>query len=162
MNQYTKLDTLITFPCVSSAPIKMEIEPVINQVEDSVNITWLPPSNNSGINETILYDIQCFTCTKSVCNKSCTDLVYNPSRYNLTQTSVRVSGLVGGETYQFRIFPKNSLNIVIPRCKWEFIASKPFTFQSRGRSFIIQLFLRILFLYIINYIKYNDQKFRTF
>ena len=118
----------------------METEPVINQVEDSsnsVNITWLPPSNNSGINETIFYDIQCFTCVKSVCNKSCTDLLYTPSRYNITQTSVRVSGLVDGETYQFRIFPKNSLNSAIPRRKWEFTANKlPFIFQPRGSTFI--------------------------
>ena len=120
----------------------MEIEPVINQDKDSsnsINITWFPPSNNSGINETIFYDIQCFTCDKSVCNKSCTVLVYTPSRYNLTKTSVRVSGLVGSETYQFRIFPKNSLNNAIPRRKWEFIANKPFTFQSEG-SIFIQLF----------------------
>ena len=119
---------------------------MINQVEDSsnsVNITWLPPSNNSGINETTFYDIQCFTCVKSVCNKSCTDLLYTPSRNNITQTSVRVSGLVDGETYQFRIFPKNSLNSAIPRRKWEFTANIPFTFQPRGSTFIQRILTNV-------------------
>lgn len=119
----------------------MENEPVINQVDgNSISITWLPPSNNGGINETIFYAIECFICNESVCNKSCTDILYIPSRYNLTKTSVRVSGLVGGETYQFRIFPKNSLNTFIPRSKWEFTTSKPFIFQPRG-SICIQVFL---------------------
>ena len=143
MNQYTKL---ITFPCVSSAPINMEIEPVINQVEDSsnsINITWLSPSNNNGIKETIFYEIQCFICVKSVCNKSCTDLLYTPSRHNLTKTSVRASGLVDGGTYQFRIYPKNSLNSAIPRRKWQFATSKPYTFLTGGNTLISILVFKL-------------------
>ena len=113
---------------------------MINQVKDSknsINITWLPPLNNSGINETIFYVIQCLICAvKSVCKKSCTDLQYAPSRKNITQTSVLVSNLVGGKMYEFRIFPKNSLNSAIPRSEWKYIA-KRFTLEQRG-SILIQ------------------------
>ena len=111
--------------------------PIVKQVEgssDSVNITWLPPANNNRFDEVILYDIQCNICVESVCNKSCTDLSYDPSQYNITRTWVRVSGLVNNDQiYQFRIFPKNSLNRVVPRDRWTFAASKPFSFP-RGNS----------------------------
>ena len=116
---------------------------MINQVKDSknsINITWLPPSNNSGINETIFYDIQCLICAvESVCNKSCTDLQYAPSRNNITQTSVLVYNLVGGQMYEFRIFPKNSLNRAIPRSEWKYIA-KRFTLEQRGSIFNSTIF----------------------
>ncbi len=117
------------------ALLKIENKPIVKQVEgssNSVNITWLSPANNSGFHEVILYDIQCNICVESVCNKSCTDLLYDPSQYNVTRTWVRVSGLVDGPTYQFRVFPKNSLNRVVPRERWTFAERKLFSFLSRG------------------------------
>ncbi len=119
------------------ALLKVENKPIVKQVEgssNSVNITWLPPVNNSGFDDVILYEIQCNTCLEFVCNKSCTDLLYTPSQSNITRTWVRVFGLVNGQTYQFRIFPKNSLNRIVPRDSWTFAESKPFLFLSRGNS----------------------------
>ncbi|CAB4026082.1 ephrin type-B receptor 1 isoform X4, partial [Paramuricea clavata] len=119
-------------PCY--APIKIESKPTFHNVSDvnSVNITWSPPVNKSGIpNEVIFYDILCYICIESVCNKSCEDLTYIPNQYNVTRTSVRVSGLVSGQSYKFRIFPKNKLNYRIPKEDWNFIESEPYTFQSK-------------------------------
>ncbi len=119
------------------ALLKFENKPIVRHVEgssNSANITWLPPANNSGFDEVILYDIQCNICVESVCSKNCADLLYTPGRYNITRTWVRVSGLVNGQTYQFRVFPKNSLNRVLPRERWTFAESKLFSFLSRGNS----------------------------
>ena len=107
---------------------------------NSVNITWLPPVNNSDINGAIVYDIQCYICVDvdfKSCKKSCKDLSYSPSQYDVTKTSVRVSGLVHGQTYQFKIFPKNSLNKVIPKEQWKFVKSDPYPFKSEGNIFCL-------------------------
>ncbi|XP_028394326.1 ephrin type-B receptor 2-like [Dendronephthya gigantea] len=119
------------------APIKLDEEPIVKVINDRsnrVNITWVPPVNNSGVIETVFYDIFCFVCNKTICNKSCAELTYTPKQYNLTETHTVVSGLVEGMTYEFRIYPKNSLNKVIPRDKWTFVASKPFPFESTVES----------------------------
>ena len=119
------------------ALLKFENKPIVRHVEgssNSANITWLPPANNSGFDEVILYEIQCNICVESVCNKSCTDLSYDPSQYNITRTWVRVSALANGQTFQFRTFPKNSLNKILSRDRWTFTATNPFLFLSRGNS----------------------------
>ncbi len=126
-----------------SAPIQIKNPPMVKPVEgssNSVNITWLPPVNNSDINGAIVYDIQCYICVDGEakrCSKSCKDLSYSPSQYNVTKTCVRVSGLVHGQTYQFKIFPKNSLNKVIPKEQWKFVKSDPYPFKSEGNIFCL-------------------------
>ena len=123
-----------------SAPIKLDNKPKVEQANDgsnSVNLTWLPPVNNSGLKETIFYDIFCYVCNQSNCNKSCADVTYNPKQYNLTGTHAVVSGLVHGQTYEFRIYPKNSLNKVVPRDEWNFTATKPFIFERKGETIIL-------------------------
>jgi hypothetical protein len=126
-----------------SAPVKIPEKPVVSRIEgskDSVNITWLPPINNSGIDETVVYDIVCNICAEVACNKSCgdvcskpcADLSYSPSQHNVTETRIRVSGLVNKRSYQFKIVAKNSLNTVVPRKKWKFVSSDPYEFSSKG------------------------------
>ena len=97
----------------------------MQQVEGSndMMMTWDPPSNN-GMNETTFYDIECTICVELVCTQnSCTARCACPFRqYNLTKTSVRVTGLPGGKTFGCGFFSKNSLNSVIPRSDWECIS----------------------------------------
>jgi hypothetical protein len=134
-----------------SALIKIESKPTVDKQlndDNSVNITWSPPVNKSGIrNEVIVYDILCYICIESVC-KSCEDLTYIPNQYNVTRTSVRVSGLVPGQSYKFRIFPKNNLNYRIQKKDWNFIESEPYTFQSKGNILFV-----VLFMYYFTHIK---------
>ena len=121
----------------------MDSEPLMKQVQNSndILIYWLPPSNNNGMNETIFYDIECMICVESICNKTCTDILFTPSQYNLTQTSVRVSGLVVGDTCQFRIFPKDSLNSVMPRSAWTYISTKVFNVTTGGTASFLSFIL---------------------
>ena len=102
----------IIFLCVL-APLKLEHKPKRYQIDEkSLNITWDEPKINNGINETVVYDIQCFVCDgESHCNRTrCKDLKYDPAGpYNITKTYVRVSGVDVGSTYVFRIYPKYSL-----------------------------------------------------
>ena len=145
-----------------SAPIKIESKPTVDKQlndDNSVNITWSPPVNKSGIpNEVIFYDILCYTCIDSVCNKSCEDLTYIPNQYNVTRTSVRVSGLVPGQSYKFRIFPKNNLNYRIPKEDWNFIESEPYTFQSTGNNLFFCCVIFVLFLPIKVNVKWYDYR----
>ena len=117
-----------------SAPIKILVKPEVKEIKgsrNSVNITWLPPLNNS-INESVVYEIKCNSCATNVGNKPCARLSYHPSQVNVTKTYVRVSNLIYDQCYQFGIVAKNSLNRLVSKDKWDFVSSDPYAFQSKG------------------------------
>ena len=129
-----------------SAPIKIPVKPEVKEIKggrNSVNITWLPPVNNS-INETIVYEIKCNICDTDVADKQCAGLSYNPSQVNVTKTYVRVSNLIYGQCYQFGIVATNSLNRVISKDKWDFASRVQYTFQPKGnRSITYTILMKV-------------------
>ena len=123
-----------------SGLLKMHGKPKVKPAttnKEILNIIWLKPNHNDLPNETVNYDIRCYVCdSNSVCNKSCTGVKFEPGQSNITKTYVLVSGLKDDETYQFKVFPKNSLNNIVAQDKWNSSASELYTFQPKGNIFL--------------------------
>ena len=113
--------------------VKMDKKPKVENTSDgSVNITWNKPKSNGELNETIMYDVECYFCGENLCNKLCIGKRYSPSQYNLTGTSVVISDLYNG-LYIVRVYPKNSLNELVRKEKWNFTTTKQFAIHFAGK-----------------------------
>ena len=113
----------------------MDKKPKVEDTSDgSVNITWNKPNSNGGLNETIMYDVECYFCEENLCNKLCIGKIYSPSQYNLTGTSVVISDLYNG-LYIVRVYPKNSLNELVRKEKWNFTTTKQFAIHLAGKTY---------------------------
>jgi hypothetical protein len=112
---------LITIePFIFIALLTLEGNSVV--ITFSVTLAWSEPKKiNDSLDEEIFYDVECFSCNQKTCNKSCTNERYHPGMQDLNQTSVVVSNLKPLECYMFRIYPRNSLNNVVPKEKWNFL-----------------------------------------
>ena len=98
-----------------SAPLKIKGGAKTDFVKSgSVNISWNVPVSN-GLNEPTWYDVECYICENvSLCERNCNP----PGSNNLTQTYFVFSNVEAGQTYLFKIYPKNSLNDKIDKSRW--------------------------------------------
>ena len=99
----------------------------------NITITWTKPKKDTGLHETVRYDVECYSCEKSVCNRPCFGAKYDPRKHNLTRTSVVVSNLKPGFKYVFRVYPKNSVNEQVVKEKWNFRAMEYFVVKTIGK-----------------------------
>ena len=130
---------------ISALPV-LSKKPSTTRIAYGVIITWTSPNNS--LNETALYNVECFLCyEKSNCNTSCYDKnicsnitcnnqsscsttpcineIYHPRAKKLTQTRVTVSNLTVGERYIFRVYPINSLNDQVSEDEWSYNETYP-------------------------------------
>ncbi|XP_028393591.1 proto-oncogene tyrosine-protein kinase receptor Ret-like [Dendronephthya gigantea] len=89
-------------------------------------ITWTNKTkariSDDILREIILYDVRCYKCNQSICNKtSCMNETYEPGQNNLIETKVIVSNLTIGGKYVFRVYAKNSLNDNVPQKEWKYV-----------------------------------------
>ena len=115
MLRYIIIKSLLFF--AFSAPLIPVGQP---RIEKSMIISWEAASRNNSLDEEILYDVECFSCEKMKCNTSCREEQYDPGQNDLNQTTIVVSNLDSFGCYIFRIYPRNTLNNVIPKEKWKF------------------------------------------
>ena len=99
----------------------------------NITITWSKLKTDTGLQETVTYDVECYSCEKSVCNRPCFGAKYDPRKHNLTRTSVVVSNLKPGFKYVFRIYPKNSVNGQVIKEKWNCTAMEYFAVKTIGK-----------------------------
>ena len=99
----------------------------------NIIITWSKPKTDTGLHETVRYDVECYSCEKSVCNRPYFGAKYDPRKHNLTRTSVVVSNLKPGFKYVFRVYPKNSVNEQVVKEKWNFTAMEYFAVKTIGK-----------------------------
>ena len=110
------------------APPVLNEKPTTRRIAYGVEVSWTKPNNS--LNETILYNVECFICNQSICNISCTNETYDPSSKNLSLTSVTVSNLIPGDRYVFRVYARNSLNNNVPKVEWGFHETDPVAVAS--------------------------------
>ena len=77
-----------------------------------MSINWTPSPDD--INGTLRYSVDCFRC-KSHKDRECKNpcgpqLKYHPSKDNITDAKVTVSGLQSGTFFLFRVYSVNELN----------------------------------------------------
>ena len=117
----------------------LDKNPEIEENTTGLIIKWTKPNQTESLNETILYDVECFLCkdkNAKTCKFPCEDVAFNPGQKDLTSISVVVTKLQPGKSYIFRVYPKNSLNDMIPKDDWKFLRTKLFTYQPQlGKNF---------------------------
>ena len=126
---------------VFTAPLVLN-QTQIQENTTSVTIKWTKPNPAESLDETIFYDVECFLCkdknVKTTCNISCKNVAFSPGQKDLVVTSVMVTKLQPGQSYIFRVYPRNSLNDMIPKRDWKFYETKLFTYQQQkpGKKFV--------------------------
>ena len=118
-----------------TAPLVLNKIPQIKNNTASVTIKWTKPNQTESLDETIVYDVECFLCkdkNAKTCELSCKNATFNPGQKDLVSTSVVVTKLQPGESYIFRVYPKNSLNDMIPKEDWKFLETELFTYQQQS------------------------------
>ena len=121
----------------------MEAKPIVKVGRGSVTVTWNEPKENGGLNESIFYDVECYSCKKDMCSEKCRAAKYNPSQYDLTQTFVVVSNLQSETNYLLRVYAKNSLNSKENKNQWNFTETEPFQVESSGKTSGLCLCIRV-------------------
>ena len=135
-SSYFFLKNLLFFLLIGLVKVKLDLN--IRQIGgDTVNVTWIAPNGVGFLTEAFKYDIKCYLCTDNACNETCNNVKYTPRQNNLTQTFVKVSNLQPGSKYVFRVYPKNSLNQVVGREKWNFTQSEPYDVDSTSKVSIV-------------------------
>ena len=114
--------------------LKMEAKPIVKVDRGSVTVNWEEPKENGGLNESIFYDVECYSCKKDVCSEKYLAANYRPGQFNLAQTSVVVSNLQSGANYSLRVYAKNSLNSEENKNQWNFTETEPFQVESSGKT----------------------------
>ncbi len=124
--------TPITFLCFAGFPSKVRnLETKPRRSRGTVILSWGRPLKDGGLPKSLRYDIGCIPrCEKQ--------LEFTPSRVNLTNTTVQISGLIPGNKYNFKVISKNIISASYGN--ESIFKNKTFTFP-RGK-----LERRILFL----------------
>ena len=105
----------------------------------SATIKWNEPDKTESLNESIFYDVECFSCKEKICNLTCGNVIFSPGNKDIKTTFVVVRKLTAGTSYKFRVYPKNSLNKNILKSQWKFMETKQFTYQSPSKNFFLNL-----------------------
>ena len=118
-----------------SALLELENKPKVEIFAGDVKITWTNKTKatipDNTLRRNILYDVRCYKCNHSICNKtSCLNEIYKPRQQNLTETKVIVSNLTIGDKYVFRVYAKNSLNDNVPQKKWKYVETDPYVIPT--------------------------------
>ena len=117
------------------ALLALKTKPTLQFNNTRVTINWSEPDKTESLNESITYDIGCFLCKKNICNLTCGDVMIKPGRENIGATSVVIMKLQPDKSYQFRVYPKNSLNKKISENQWKYMETEQFTYQSPSKNF---------------------------
>ncbi|XP_076256187.1 eph receptor tyrosine kinase isoform X2 [Rhynchophorus ferrugineus] len=92
-----------------SAPLNL----TVNFVDQSnVILSWLPPENQGGRNDTV-YRLRCDACSLGL-------VQYNPPTETFNETRIHISGLNAVTTYRFQIFAENGVSHLTPRPSSEY------------------------------------------
>jgi hypothetical protein len=129
-----------------AAPLVLNERPEIDDNKTSVTIKWTKADPTGSLDEAIKYDVECFSCknkNRKICELSCKNVVFNPGQKNLVSTSVVVTNLQPGESYIFRVYPKNSLNDVIPKEEWKFSDTEIFIHQQSKNLLFISSIIHV-------------------
>lgn len=107
-----------------TGPIKETFKISIEKghVDKTVQLTWPGAKVEKELQNSLLYDVECFRCKESNCQRlnTCKNVAYKPGRYNLTKTAVEISNLQPGHRYKFKIYPKTVINKFIDKKEWVF------------------------------------------
>ena len=109
---------------------------------NTVILSWNKPKKDDSLDEEIFYNVECFSCNQKLCNHSCTNGErFYPEPKEFNKTSVVVYDLKPRECYTFKIYPKNSLNYVVPKEKWKILETSRICIP--GKSKIINILLQL-------------------
>ncbi len=116
-----------------------EGKPATITEENGITLLWSEPKKDDSLDEEIFYGVECFSCSQNMCNKSCNNERYHPGLQDLNETSVVVSNLKDLGCFIFRIYPRNSLNHVVLKEKWNFLETSRVCIpnESKMLSFIL-------------------------
>ena len=92
------------FLCFVGFPSKVrDIEIERKGFGRTIILKWKRPIDNGGLPDAMKYDVDCAP--------DCNDrLEFTPNRINLTNTSVRISGLIPGRLYKFTVSSKSIIS----------------------------------------------------
>ena len=98
-----KNSTRNVFYCVGFPSKVRDIKIETKDFGRTIILKWKRPIDNGGLPDSLKYDVDC----APDCNNR---LTFIPNKINLTNTSVRISGLIPGCLYNFTVSSKNIIS----------------------------------------------------